>query len=147
LSGSLETQAISERLTLAEPATLPREPISPNVKLILALGVVLAGGSGGASMVLAEFLDRSVRSAAQLARLIGDTPLAAIPTLTSPRERRRRWMRRGALAAATIVLVAVGLFWVDRQVRPLSVLGYQAQAMVTEWFAATFAGTSEEAGN
>lgn len=146
LSGSLETQAISERLTLAEPATLPREPISPNVPLILALGVVLAGGSGGASMVLAELLDRSVRSTAQLARLVGDTPLAVIPTLVSARERRRLWMRRGAIAVVVVLLGAAGLVWVDRQVRPLSVLGYQVQATVTEWFAATFAGSSEEPG-
>jgi uncharacterized protein involved in exopolysaccharide biosynthesis len=146
LSGSLETQAISERLTLAEPATLPREPISPNVTLILALGIVLAGGGGGMSMVAAEFLDRSVRSTAQLARLVGDTPLAAIPTLVSPRERRRLWIRRGAIAVVVVVLVAAGLVWFDRQVRPLSVLGYQVQATVAEWFAATFAGASEEPG-
>jgi hypothetical protein len=142
LSGSLETRAISERLTLAEPANLPLQPISPNAKLILALGLILAVGSGGTSAMIAEFLDRSVRSTAQLARIVGDTPLAAIPVLVSPRDRWRIRASRVSVALVVVVLVGAGLVWFDRRVVPLTVLGYQAQTAVVQWFDDTFAGIS-----
>lgn len=43
-------------LKLLDPATLPDEPISPNVKLNLALGVVLGLGAGGLFAFLVEYL-------------------------------------------------------------------------------------------
>ncbi len=141
LSGSLETNAISERLTLAEPASVPLEPVSPNTKLILALGLVLAVGSGGTSALLAEYLDRSVRSAKQLARMLGDAPLAMIPTIRSPRERRFIWLKRGGVAGTVMIFVGLGLVWVDREVTSLTVLSYRAQVVVTDWVDDVFGDT------
>ena len=126
LSGELETQAVGERLVLTEPATLPTSPVSPNTKVMLALGFVLATASGGFALVSAELLDRSVRSAAELAQILGDTPLAPIPRIVSPAERRRSWIRRGVAASVVAAVLVGGLVWIDLRVVPLDVLGFQA---------------------
>jgi len=137
LSGSLEASAIGERFVLAEPATVPREPVRPSERLILALGLVLAVGSGGASLMLAEMLDRSIRSAGQLTKLLGDGPLVTIPTLTSPRDVRRRWaLRAGGLLLVTTAVIGL-LVWIDRSVVPLIVVVYEVQNAIETWVATT----------
>lgn len=138
LSGSLETTAAGERLTLIEPPSTPGSPFSPNKKLILAIGLVLAVGSGGTALVLAELFDRSVRSVADLARLVGDTPLAAIPVIANAADRRRRWTRRVGATAAVVVVAGGGLVWVHQRVVPLDVLGYQAADRTERWLVTTF---------
>lgn len=136
LSGSLEASSIGEQFVLAEPATVPRKPVRPSEKLILALGLVLAVGGGGASVMAAEMLDRSVRSAAQLARIVGETPLAMIPQLTTVRENRRRWLMRLLVVAVAIACVVGLLVWIDRAVMPLIVMFYEVQNAVDAWLAA-----------
>jgi LPS O-antigen subunit length determinant protein (WzzB/FepE family) len=140
LSGALESAAISERFVLAEPASLPVAPVSPKEKLILAVGFVLAMGSGGAAVLLAELFDRSIRSVGQLAQLMGDTPLAVIPTISSPAERRRVWGIRLAIALLVIAGGVGAGFWVHHAVAPLDVLGYQLQGSVERWLAINFPG-------
>lgn len=144
LSSSMETAAISERFVLAEPASVPLAPVSPPQKLILVLGLVLAVGSGGVAVTLAELLDRSVRSAAQLARILGDTPLAVIPTIVSPAEQRRRWGRRAGVALLVIAVASTSVVWVHRSIVPLDVLGYQAQNRAQEWWVRTFPTTDAD---
>lgn len=125
LSGSLETTDVGERLTIIEPPFTPTAPVSPNKKLILALGVVLAAGSGGFSVIVAELLDRSIRSTSDLKHLLGDAPLAALPTFMSPRDRRWRWIRRGGFTALIGVIAAAGtVTYVHYRIVPLDVLGY-----------------------
>jgi uncharacterized protein involved in exopolysaccharide biosynthesis len=138
LSGSLELQAIGERFVLAEPANLPLAPVSPQKRLILLLGFVLAVGSGGGTVVLSEMLDRSVRSTAQLTRILGDVPLALIPTIVSPAERHRALALRTAAVIGVIALSAGGAFWVHQAVVPLDVLGFEAWGTVDQWLATTF---------
>lgn len=138
LSGSLETAAIGERLVLAEPASVPLEPVSPSEKLVLVLGLVLAVGSGGTAVVAAELLDRTVRSTRQLAQLLGDTPLAMVPTIVSPVERRRRWVRRTAVIVLVLGVGAGGASWFHRTVVPLDVLAYEGRGLVDRWLATTF---------
>lgn len=138
LSGALETQAMGEQLVLAEPASLPSSPESPNKKIMLALGLVLATAGGGLAVVSAELLDRSVRSATDLARILGDAPLSVIPTITSPRERRRIWaMRLGTVGVICAFLVA-GAVWIDQRMVPLDVLGFQALNRAEVWILGVF---------
>ena len=133
LSGSMEIEAIGERLVLAEPPDMPLEAVSPPEKLILGLGLVLAmvGGTGAAA--IAEVLDRSVRTSRMLAQLLGDTPLATVPTLVTAAERRRRWgLRLVAVLLASGVLVGVAVY-VHQSIVPLEVLGFQTLGLVDQW--------------
>jgi len=147
LSGSLEAAAGGERLSLIETPQTPLAPHSPNKKLILAIGVVLGVGSGGVSLVLAELLDRSIRSARDLVRILGDQPLAAIPTLTTFRDIRRRWLRRLGAVAGVAIVATGGLIWVHQQVVPLDVLGYQSAGYVERWLGTTPAGAGDAAAS
>jgi uncharacterized protein involved in exopolysaccharide biosynthesis len=140
LSGSMESTEAGERLTLIEPPSLQDSPAQPNKRLILAIGIVLSVASGGTSLAIAQFFDRSIRSARDLSRLVGDVPLCAIPMLLTPGDRRRRWRRRGAVVAVTLLVLAGALFWVHTRVTPLDLLGYEVSTKVEQrlerWFPA-----------
>ena len=133
LSSSLEASAVGEQFVLAEPATVPRDPVRPNEKLILALGLVMAVGSGGAGIVMGELLDRSIRSTAHLARVLGEAPLVSIPTLVSPSDARkdRRW--RWGLAVLGLALLVGLAVWVDRAVMPLTTAAAALGDMAEPW--------------
>ena len=138
LSGALETEAMGERLVLTEPPTAPTSPERPNRKLILAIGLVLAVGSGGFAVTAAEFLDRSIRAAANLAQILGDTPLVSIPVIVTPRDRRRVWTTRVAVMGGLLAVIVAGIFAVDAMFVPLDVLGYEAQNRVSDWWQRLF---------
>ncbi len=125
LSGALETTASGERLTLVQPSSLPTSPFSPNKKLILAIGLVLATGTGATTLLAAELLDRAIRSAAALTKITGDAPLASIPVITTARDLRRIWARRTGITVAATLVLGGGLVWIHHQLVPLDVLGYQ----------------------
>ena len=134
LSGSLEAEAISERLVIVEPPTTPLEPVSPQEKLILALGLVLAVGSSGAAVFAAEYLDRSVRSPAQLSRLVGDMPLVAIPNIVGAGDRRFAWAVRLGVVVVVVALVGGVALWIHRTVVPLDLLVAQVMVTMERWF-------------
>lgn len=133
LSRDLETQAVGERLVLAEPPTRPISPVSPNKKLILAIGFALAVGGGGAGVLLAELLNRSIRSINDLAAIIGEKPLVSIPVIQTPRDTRRAWSLRLVGLAVVVAVVASGAILVDRAVVPLDVLDFELQNRFGEW--------------
>ncbi len=133
LSRALETEAVGERLVLAEPPTRPLSPVSPDKKLILAVGLVLAMSGGGASVLVAEMLDRSIRSIGQLAAIIGEKPLVSIPVLRTARDARRLWSRRAAGVTVVVAIAAGAAVWVDRSVVPLDVLGFELQNRFAQW--------------
>lgn len=140
LSGSLETQSVGERLRLIEPPTTPAGPSSPNKKLILALGLVLALSGGGVSAFLAEMLDRTVRSTNELVRILGDSPLVSIPVLSSPAERRRLWALRGVAVVGVLAAMTGAAFYVHHTILPLDVLGYALQNEMMERLTTLFPG-------
>jgi len=111
LSGALESTAAGGHLSLAEPPSAPSSPHSPDKKLILAAGFVLAVGSGGASLLGAQLLDRSIRSSRDLARMLGDAPLVAIPFITTAASRRRKWLWRFGGAVGVLMIAAAALSW------------------------------------
>jgi uncharacterized protein involved in exopolysaccharide biosynthesis len=150
LSGAIETAPeIGERLTLLEAPTLPSSPSSPSTTLILGLGLVLAIGSGGASLTLAELLDRSLRSAEDLARIVGEKPLVMIPVIPNTADMRRRQLWRFGGLVALMLVVAGVLAVVNARVASLDVLGYQALGIAQDWVADTFpfVGSGGDTGN
>lgn len=146
LGRALETEAVGERLSLAEPPTTPLSPISPNKTLIMLVGFLMATGVGGGSMFLAELFDRSIRSADDLARLINDSPLVVIPTIVTADDRKRIWTMRIA-GAAIVGIVAVGsLLWLNHAVGPLDVLRFDMQNRVGAWWSTVFSADVDGIG-
>jgi uncharacterized protein involved in exopolysaccharide biosynthesis len=81
LTQNMETERKGERFTLIEPPIEPTQPVSPNRKMVLALGMLLAFATAAGIVFVLEKLDTSVRSRAHLLRLVGVPPLAVIPVL------------------------------------------------------------------
>ncbi|MEM7255576.1 MAG: Wzz/FepE/Etk N-terminal domain-containing protein [Pseudomonadota bacterium] len=126
IAQSLENDQKGERFTLIQPPLLPERPVSPNRLAIVFLGIVLSVGGGTGSVALAEMLDTSIRGRRGMNRLFTEPPLAMIPHVPSPGERRRRITVRLLILGVILALVGVALYWVHTQYTPLDVLWYQA---------------------
>jgi hypothetical protein len=77
----------------------------------LLLGVIIAIGAGAGLVVLVEITDNSIRSARDLSKITGATPLAVIPYLDNSADVARakavRYMLMfGFLAATTLTIIS-----------------------------------------
>jgi polysaccharide biosynthesis transport protein len=122
VSKNLETDRKGERFTLIEPPLPPEKPVSPNRKLIVAIGLLMSLALGVAAVIARESFDGSVRGPADVRRLFALPALASIPVIVTAddRRRRRRIVRfswRGGVAAVLVSTAMVHLF-----VRPLDVV-------------------------
>jgi uncharacterized protein involved in exopolysaccharide biosynthesis len=122
LGQNLESERKGERFTLIEPPMMPEQPTSPNRRLIVTFGLVLAIGGALGLTALLELLDRTVRGRRDLATLLAVPPLAVIPWVVTDEERaqfakRRRLMTAGAFAGLMLLVAATHFFY-----RPLDVL-------------------------
>lgn len=119
---TLETERKGERFTLIEPPNAPTQPIKPNRRLILILGLLLSVGAGVGAVVLAEMFDSAVHGPKQLIGILGFAPLATIPYIDTPGERHRRWQRRIGVAVAGVGVLAGLIVSVHLYVSPIDVL-------------------------
>jgi len=122
LAEQLEVERKGERLTLIEPPRLPEEPIKPNRRLILFLGVVFSFAGGIGSAALAESLDTTIRGTKGVAKLLGAPPLAIIPYIETKADRLRKLLQRTLATAALVGSIAVAAVLIHRLVVPLDVV-------------------------
>jgi uncharacterized protein involved in exopolysaccharide biosynthesis len=122
LASNLESEQKGERFTLIDPPLVPEKPASPNLALVLALGVLLAVGAAAGTAVLLDQVDDSVQGRQDLARLATVPPLAVIPWIETEQDRiqAQRKLRLGLVAVATSVVMLLVL--VHFLFRPLDVL-------------------------
>lgn len=114
VSRALEADQKGERFTLIEPAEQPQNPIKPNRRLLLVVGIVFALLAAAAAVTVRESFDDSIRDARDLLAATGVTALSLLPHATSPAElaartRQRRQLLAGGAVAALLALAAVGL--------------------------------------
>jgi len=112
----LQEDRMAEKFTLIGPATTPLEPYKPNRLAIILLGLVLAVGSGTGLGSLSEYMDNSVHTADELAKISGHKVLTVIPYWETSheitRKRRRIWVLVGSsVAIAAVALVALNLLY------------------------------------
>jgi polysaccharide chain length determinant protein (PEP-CTERM system associated) len=109
LAQTMEVEAKGERFALIRPPSVPTKPASPNRLGILLLGALLGAAIAVGAAVLVDASDPTVRSAEDLAAILDDSPMGAIPTILNRADRRQRILKwAGATAAfafATIVVV------------------------------------------
>jgi uncharacterized protein involved in exopolysaccharide biosynthesis len=122
LAQNLEEGRQGERFTLIEPPLAPEEPTSPNRKLLLVMGVVLALALAGGMAALLEVLDSSIRGRQDLANLLTVPPLAVIPWIENAAQKRTRVLRRRIALAGTLATLVMAVVAIDQFYRPLDVL-------------------------
>ncbi|HEY3176560.1 MAG TPA: GNVR domain-containing protein, partial [Candidatus Polarisedimenticolia bacterium] len=105
---SMEQRQKGEQFRILDPAVPPSTPFAPNRLRLLLLTVGLCLGLAGAALVLAEVLDTSFHSAADLRTATTVPVLVRIPSIVTEADaRRRRWRFRLAATGAVLALILV----------------------------------------
>jgi uncharacterized protein involved in exopolysaccharide biosynthesis len=105
----LEESQMGEKFSLVEPATTPVKPYKPNRIAIILLGVVLAAGAGLGTGSLVEYMDHTVHTADELARVTGHKVLTIIPYWETANEVERKRRRLWALVGSSVVIALLSL--------------------------------------
>ena len=80
---NMESQFNQTDSAVLNPATRPIRPTGPNLLLNMVIAVLLSLVFGSTFALIAESMDRRIRSAAELARLV-PVPVLGVLELTSP---------------------------------------------------------------
>lgn len=80
-AAKMENEDKGERLSVADPPTLPDKPLSINRILIVLAGILGGVFAGLLLALIAEFAIRPIRGAAQVEKILGVPPLGVVPTL------------------------------------------------------------------
>ena len=118
----LEVTQQAERFEVIERAEIPPMPTSPNRPLIAGAGAVGSLGIGFALALLAELLNRSVRSVADLERSLNLRPIVVIPYIPTQSEIRRRKLLLRAILLTVVIVIPSVLFLLDQYYLPLPLL-------------------------
>ena len=109
VAADVEQGITGRRFVLIEPPALPINPEPRNRTVILMLGLLLAAGVGTGCVVVAELMDKSIRSAKKLAEIAGSPPLAVIPYLNNSEDlaqaRRQHFYLISALFAGSVLCI------------------------------------------
>jgi tyrosine-protein kinase Etk/Wzc len=105
----MEQRQQGERFRILDTASPSGTPFAPNRPRLLLVAVVLCVGLAGAALVLAEVLDTSFHSAADLRTATAVPVLVRIPSIVTESDtRQRRWRFRFAVTGTALALVLVG---------------------------------------
>jgi capsular polysaccharide biosynthesis protein len=109
LSKDLELRMKGEQFQILDPANLPKEPFTPNIKKIFALAFLMAGFLGFGGAIGLEKIDLSLRGVTDFKHFFDIPILASIPILDTPEIGRQQKLRRNAKLAG-IISFAFALF-------------------------------------
>ena len=94
---------------LTDPPQLPKGPDKPRRLSLLILALVLAGIFGVAAAIAVDSADGTIRETDDLVKIANAPPIAIIPYIETPRDRRKRIainILKASTVAGAIVLVA-----------------------------------------
>ncbi|MGH7368453.1 MAG: XrtA system polysaccharide chain length determinant [Candidatus Rokuibacteriota bacterium] len=105
---NMEQRQQGERFKILDPARPSGNPFAPNRARLLVVTVAMCVGLAGAALVLAEVLDTSFHSAADLGSGTAVPVLVRIPSIVTERDtRRRRWRFRFVAVGTLVALILV----------------------------------------
>ncbi|OPY78433.1 MAG: cryptic autophosphorylating protein tyrosine kinase Etk [Syntrophus sp. PtaU1.Bin005] len=105
----LEKTQMGERFTLIDPARLPEEPVSPNIPVVLLLGLILGTGAGIGTASVREFSDKSAHLPEDLERITQLNVLAAIPEIVTNEQREQGKKKRKLMLILSGVAAVCGI--------------------------------------
>ena len=127
LGEALERDQQAEKFEVLEQPIVPQRSTKPNRQklLVLVVGGALAAGLGLA--VASEAFDSTIRSQADLARIVTARLIVSIPNVETRRDRFRRRVRAMAWIAAVLALLAAGFVAAYLFAPPLELVLTQAR--------------------
>jgi succinoglycan biosynthesis transport protein ExoP len=110
LSAEASKSAQGETITVIDPASLPEKPVAPKRPMLIILGLALGLGVGLLLAAAFEVPRLMTIQTVEDARHYTSLPvLVSVPELLTPREERRRKVRRTALAFASVVATVISV--------------------------------------
>jgi uncharacterized protein involved in exopolysaccharide biosynthesis len=100
VSANLERREIGEQFKILDPARVPERPSSPNRPQLYALGLAAGLMLGIGVAALVEYLDKTLRSEADVTAALNLMVLAVVPIIAGAHELRLRRQKSMALAAS-----------------------------------------------
>jgi polysaccharide biosynthesis transport protein len=83
-----EALLMESRFRVVEPPRLPLAPIWPNKKMIVLLGFLVGMGLGAGALIIAEFLDDSIKSIEDAEQALGFPVVGTIPKIEGLESRK-----------------------------------------------------------
>ena len=108
VAANLERRQIGEQFKILDPARLPERPTSPNRPQLQSIGLAAGIAFGIALMVLIEYLDKTLKSEADVTAALNLLVLATVPILPEVGSRVGRRRRLIAISATVLFSVAAG---------------------------------------
>ena len=115
LAESMEQRQKGEQFRILDPAVPSATPVAPNRPRFLLVSLALSAALAAGAIVLAEMLDTSFHSVAELRAFTTVPVLVSIPRIATEadtRRRRRRFRLAAAGAMLGLVLIAGGSYFV-----------------------------------
>ncbi len=111
LAVNMEKKQKGEQFRILDYARLPEKPISPDVRMLFMLSLVIGFGSGGGAIFLLEFLNPTLRRDEQIETEIGLPILASIPPLEKPGANKKKWIEYLAFTIVCIYALTILLLF------------------------------------
>ena len=118
----IEFSSKGERISVIEQAAVPNGPTSPNRKLIAGGGIFAGAALASVFFALTELMNRTIRRPIDLMRGLGVQPLATIPYIELPGDRKKRHYTNSFVVVLIIVSIIVALWTIHTQYLPLDLL-------------------------
>ena len=108
ISVNMEKKQKGEQFEIIDRAITPRNPISPNLKIIFLLTVFLGVHLGGGLIFLKDYFDTSLRRSGDIERSLGISVLATIPKIHQTKDFMKRKLRK--VMTVSSLFIAICLF-------------------------------------
>jgi polysaccharide chain length determinant protein (PEP-CTERM system associated) len=105
---NMERKQKGEQFSILDSARFPKEPISPNMKRLFMLVVVLGLGIGAGLIFMLDYFDTSLKNPDEFESDLGVTVLATVPKIYHKKDLRVK--RLNSTLTVVSLLVAVCLF-------------------------------------
>jgi hypothetical protein len=107
LAADLERRQVGEQFRILDPPQVPERPFGPNRLRLTGLAALVGLALGLGIVALIEYLNTSLRTDADVVKVLQVPVLARVPLVRSERERRARRRYQILAGVAAIVVAAI----------------------------------------
>jgi polysaccharide chain length determinant protein (PEP-CTERM system associated) len=103
----MEKKQKGEQFQIVDRAQVPRNPVSPDMRMLFLITIALGLGLGGGLIFLVDYFDSSFQRSEDVEKILGINVLATIPRIYQAKDFRRKKMRKVMTAFSLFVTVCL----------------------------------------